>query len=61
MRRGQFMSGRTKAARFEKARKLLNKLKNLSKKKTSLTYFSDENEGGLAPGQPGLQTPSTVM
>ena len=45
------MSGRTKAARFEKARKL-NKLKNLSKKKTSLTYFSDENEGGLAHGQP---------
>ena len=42
MRRGQFMSGKTMVTRFEKAKKLLNKMKNLGRKKTSLIFFSDE-------------------
>ena len=42
MRKGQFMSDSTKATRFEKAKKLLNKIKNLGKKKTTLIFFSDE-------------------
>ena len=42
MRRGQFMSAKTKATRFEKAKKMLNKMKNLGRKKTNLVFFSNE-------------------
>ena len=42
MRRGQFMSAKIKATRFEKAKKMVNKLKNLGRKNTNLIFFSDE-------------------
>ena len=47
MRRGQFMSAKIKATRFEKAKKMVNKLKNLGRKNTKLIFFSDEKISSL--------------
>ena len=44
MRRGQFMTKKTMDTRLEKAKKMMNKLKNMNhgKKRAKLIFFSDE-------------------